>query len=42
MPGYEKQKQDRYIPKSAFSFKNVHINMGKVRWYSTIKAKNNN
>ena len=27
-----KEKNDRYIPKSCFSFKNIHINLGKVRW----------
>ena len=27
-------REVRYIPKSCFSFKNIHINLGKVRWYS--------
>jgi hypothetical protein len=29
---YERKKHDRYIPKGCFSFKNIHINLGKVRW----------
>lgn len=45
-------KHERYIHKSSFSYKNIHINLGKVRWYSIssggfkasspIKLSNNN
>lgn len=31
-------KHNRSIPKSCFSFKNIHINLGKVRWYSTTRS----
>ena len=32
--GINQDIYDRYIPRSMFSFRNIHINMGKVRWYS--------
>lgn len=31
-----------YLPKSCFSFKNIHMNMGNVRFYSSTTYKNSN
>lgn len=28
-------RNTRYIPKSCFSYKNIHMNLGKIRFYST-------
>lgn len=30
----ERDKTLRKIPKSCFSYKNIHMNLGKIRWYS--------
>lgn len=33
------QKYNNYIPKSSFSYKNIHMNIGNVRWYSTANSR---